>query len=192
MKIQEAQQILHDNGFLMENLSEDTLSDILWDNLNTDHNTSIQGIRKVCDFLEYDLRKSIEKASVKRIAETIVKLYNLGYESERFHPNHQRKIELKDAMKAAALIKAKAQETMTENKHFDLWQYKLQVKKLLKPIQIKYGYKTFDSMRSYIQWESYVDIVTETMKDNFEQGKTPEQCVEQIKEILIDSVKHGG
>lgn len=79
-----------------------------------------------------------------------------------------------------------------ENKHFDLWQYKLQVKKLLKPIQIKYGYKTFDAMRSYIQWESYVDIVTETMKDNFEQGKTPEQCVEQIKEILIDSVKHGG
>ena len=79
-----------------------------------------------------------------------------------------------------------------ENRHFDLWQYKLQVKKLLKPIQIKYGYKTFDAMRSYIQWESYVDIVTDTMKDNFEQGKTPEQCVEQIKEILIDSVKHGG
>lgn len=192
MKIQEAQQILHDNGFLMENLSEDTLSDILWDNLNTDHNTSIQGIRKICDFLEYDLRKSIEKASVKRIAETIVKLYNLGYESERFHPNHQRKIELKDAMKAAALIKAKAQETMTENKHFDLWQYKLQVKKLLKPIQIKYGYKTFDAMRSYIQWESYVDIVLDTMKDNFEQSNTPEQCVKQIEELLIDSRKHGG
>lgn len=192
MKIQEAQQILHDNGFLMENLTEDIISDILWDNLNTDTNTSMQGIRKVCDFLEYDLGKPIERASVKRIAETIVKLYNLGYESERFHPNHQRKIELKDAMKAAALIKEKAQETMTENKHFDLWQYKLQVKKLLKPIQIKYGYKTFDAMRSYIQWESYVDIVTETMKNNFEQGKTPEQCVEQIKEILIDSIKHGG
>ena len=192
MKIQEAQQILHDNGFLMENLSEDTISDILWDNLNTDKNTSIQGIQKVCDFLEYDLRKSIEKASVKRIAETIVKLYNLGYESERFHPNHQRKIELKDAIKAAALIKAKAQETMTENSHFDLWQYKLQVKKLLKPIQIKYGYKNFDAMRSYIQWESYVDIVLDTMKDNFEQGNTPEQCVKQIEELLIDSRKHGG
>lgn len=79
-----------------------------------------------------------------------------------------------------------------ENKHFDFWQYKLQVKKLLKPIQIKYGYKNFEAMRSYIQWESYVDIVTETMKTNFDQGKTPEQCVEQIKEILIDSIKHGG
>jgi hypothetical protein len=115
MKLEEAHQILHDNGFLMENITEDILSDILWDNLNTDTNTSMQGIRKVCDFLEYDLGKPIERASVKRIAETIVKLYNLGYESERFHPNHQRKIELKDAMKAAALIKAKAKETMTEN-----------------------------------------------------------------------------
>jgi hypothetical protein len=115
MKIQEAQQILHDNGFLMETITEDIISDILWDNLNTDTNTSMKGIRKVCDFLEYDLGKPIERASVKRIAETIVKLYNLGYESERFHPNHQRKIELKDAMKSAALIKAKAQETMTEN-----------------------------------------------------------------------------
>jgi len=79
-----------------------------------------------------------------------------------------------------------------ENRHFDLWQYKLQVKKLLKPIQIKYGYKNFDAMRSYIQWESYVDIVLDTMKDNFEQGKTPEQCVKQIEELLIDSIKQGG
>ncbi len=115
MKLEEAQQILHDNGFLIESITEDIISDILWDNLNTDTNTSMKGIRKVCDFLEYDLAKPIERASVKRIAETIVKLYNLGYESERFHPNHQRKIELKDAMKAAALIKAKAKETMTEN-----------------------------------------------------------------------------
>ena len=78
------------------------------------------------------------------------------------------------------------------NKHFELWQYKLQVKKLLKPVQIKYHYKNFEAMRSYISWEGYVDIVTETMKDNFEQGKTPEQCAEQIKEILIDTIKQGG
>ena len=114
MRLDEAQQILEKNGFLMETITEDILSDILWDNLNTDTNTSMQGIRKVCDFLEYDLGKPIERASVKRIAETIVKLYNLGYESERFHPNHQRKIELKDAIKAATLIKSKAKETMTE------------------------------------------------------------------------------
>jgi hypothetical protein len=63
---------------------------------------------------------------------------------------------------------------------------------LLKPIQIKYGYKNFEAMRSYIQWESYVDIVLDTMKDNFEQGNTPEQCVKQIEELLIDSRKHGG
>lgn len=79
-----------------------------------------------------------------------------------------------------------------ENRHFDFWQWKLQVKKLLKPVQIKYHYKNFEAMRSYISWEGYVDIVTETMKDNFEQGKTPEQCAEQIKEILIDTIKQGG
>ena len=198
MKIQEAQQILHDNGFLMENLTEDIISDILWDNLNTDTNTSMQGIRKVCDFLEYDLGKPIERASVKRIAETIVKLYNLGYESERFHPNRQRKIELKDAMKAAALIKSKAKEaitetTMTENKHFDLWQYKLSVKKELnKWLKSKTWFKSFDYMRSYIKWEIMVDIVTETMKDYFEQGKSVDDCVEQIKGLAEEAIKIGG
>ena len=159
MKIQEAQQILHDNGFLMENLSEDTISDILWDNLNTDHNTSIQGIRKVCDFLEYDLRKSIEKTSVKRIAETIVKLYNLGYESERFHPNHQRKIELKDAMKAAEAIKANAIKAKTKSSNtYDYW------------IEVDFGdddpafdaINGLDKFRQYNvqkQWNDYIDDV---------------------------------
>ena len=52
MELNEAQQILNNHGFLMENLTEDTISDILWDKLNTDHNTSTKGIRKVCEFLE--------------------------------------------------------------------------------------------------------------------------------------------
>jgi hypothetical protein len=161
MKIQEAQQILHDNGFLMENITEDTISDILWDNLNTDTNTSIQGIRKVCEFLEYDLGKPIERASVKRIAETIVKLYNLGYESEKFHPNGQRKIELIDAKKAAEAIKANAIKAKTNNT-YDYW------------IEVYFGdddpaydaINGLDKFRQYNvqkQWNDYIDDVKYSM-----------------------------
>lgn len=154
MELKEAQQILNKHGFLMENLTEDTISDILWDKLNTDHNTSTKGIRKVCEFLEYELGKSVEKSSVKRIAEAIVKLYNLGYESENFHPNGQRKIELKDAKAAAEAIKAKA-------KHSNTYKYW---------IEVYFGdddpafdaINGLDKFRQYNiqkQWNDYIDDV---------------------------------
>ena len=155
MELNEAQQILNKHGFLMENLTEDTISDILWDKLNTDHNTSTKGIRKVCEFLEYELGKSVEKSSVKRIAEAIVKLYNLGYESENFHPNGQRKIELKDAKAAAEAIKAKAK---SGNSNYDYW------------IEVYFGdddpafdaINGLDKFRQYNiqkQWNDYIDDV---------------------------------
>ena len=155
MELNEAQQILNKHGFLMENLTEDTISDILWDKLNTDHNTSTKGIRKVCEFLEYELGKSVEKSSVKRIAEAIVKLYNLGYESENFHPNGQRKIELKDAKVAAEAIKAKAKSS---NSNYDYW------------IEVYFGdddpafdaINGLDKFRQYNiqkQWNDYIDDV---------------------------------
>ena len=154
MELDEAQQILNNHGFLMENLTEDTISDILWDKLNTDHNTSTKGIRKVCEFLEYELGKSVEKSSVKRIAEAIVKLYNLGYESENFHSNGQRKIELKDAKAAAEAIKAKAKPSNT----YKYW------------IEVYFGdddpafdaINGLDKFRQYNiqkQWNDYIDDV---------------------------------
>lgn len=155
MELNEAKKILNEHGFLMENLTEDTISDILWDKLNTDHNTSTKGIRKVCEFLEYELGKSVEKSSVKRIAEAIVKLYNLGYESENFHPNGQRKIELKDAKAAAEAIKAKAKSS---NSNYDYW------------IEVYFGdddpafdaINGLDKFRQYNvqkQWNDYIDDV---------------------------------
>lgn len=154
MELKEARQILNKHGFLMENLSEDTISDILWDKLNTDHNTSTKGIRKVCEFLEYEFGKSVEKSSVKRIAEAIVKLYNLGYESENFHPNGQRKIELKDAKAAAEAIKAKTKSSNT----YKYW------------IEVYFGdddpafdaINGLDKFRQYNiqkQWNDYIDDV---------------------------------
>lgn len=163
MELNEAQQILNNHGFLMENLSEDKISDILWDKLNTGNNTSTKGIRKVCDFLEYELGKSIEKASVKRIAETIVKLYNLGYESENFHPNGQRKIELIDAKKAAEAIKANAIKAKTKDSNtYDYW------------IEVDFGdddpafdaINGLDKFRQYNvqkQWNDYIDDVKYSM-----------------------------
>ena len=163
MELNEAQQILNNHGFLMENLSEDKISDILWDKLNTGNNTSTKGIRKVCDFLEYELGKSIEKASVKRIAETIVKLYNLGYESENFHPNGQRKIELIDAKKAAEAIKANAIKAKTKDSNtYDYW------------IEVYFNdddpafdaINALDKFRQYNiqkQWNDYIDDVKYSM-----------------------------
>ena len=80
-----------------------------------------------------------------------------------------------------------------ENKHFDLWQYKLSVKKELnKWLKQKTWFKSFDYMRSYIKWEIMVDIVTETMKDYFEEGKSVNDCVEQIKGLAEEAIKIGG
>ena len=79
------------------------------------------------------------------------------------------------------------------NKHFELWQYKLSVKKELnKWLKNKTWFKSFDYMRSYIKWEIMVDIVTETMKDYFEQGKSVDDCVEQIKGLAEEAIKIGG
>ncbi len=163
MELNEAQQILNNHGFLMENLSEDTIADILWDKLNTDNNTSTNGIRKVCEYLEYDLGRSIEKSSVKRIAETIVKLYNLGYDSEKFHPNGQRKIELNDAKKAAEAIKAKVKAK--SNNTYEYW------------IEVYFNdddpafdaINALDKFRQYNvqkQWNDYIDDVKYSMVGN--------------------------
>ena len=79
------------------------------------------------------------------------------------------------------------------NKHFELWQYKLSVKKELnKWLKTKTWFKSFDYMRSYIKWEIMVDIVTETMKDYFEQGKSVNDCVEQIIGLAEEAIKIGG
>lgn len=68
-----------------------------------------------------------------------------------------------------------------ENKHFDFWQYKLEVKKILnKWLKTQKWYKNFDELRSNISWELYIDIVKENMKNGFEEGLTAEQCVDGI------------
>ena len=70
---------------------------------------------------------------------------------------------------------------IVENKHFDFWQYKLEVKKILnKWLKTQKWYKNFDELRSNISWELYIDIVKENMKDGFEEGLTVEQCAEGI------------
>lgn len=80
-----------------------------------------------------------------------------------------------------------------ENKHFDLWQYKLSVKKELnKWLKEKRWFKSFDSMRAYIQWEIMVDIVKDTMKDYFEEGKSVNDCVEQIIGLAEEARQIGG
>lgn len=80
-----------------------------------------------------------------------------------------------------------------ENKHFDLWQYKLSVKKELnKWLKEKRWFKSFDSMRGYIKWEIMVDIVTDTMKEYFEEGKSVNECVEQIIGLAEEARQIGG
>lgn len=77
------------------------------------------------------------------------------------------------------------------NKHFELWQYKLAVKKELnKWLKIDKHWKSFDDLRSSINWECYVDIV-DRMKEYFKFGKTVEECVENIKEMADDAYKRG-
>ena len=79
------------------------------------------------------------------------------------------------------------------NKHFELWQYKLAVKKELnKWLKEKRWFKSFDSMRSYIQWEIMVDIVKDTMKEYFEEGKSVNDCVEQIIGLAEEARQIGG
>ena len=192
MELNEAKQILNKHGFLMENLTEDKLSDILWDNLNTGNNISTKGIRKVCDYLEYDLGKSIEKASVKRIAESIVKLYNLGYDDEITHPNGMRKIELKDAKKAAEIIKSKAKEE--SSKTYEYW------------IEVYFGdddpafdaINGLDKFREYNvqkQWNDYIDDVKYEMVGGGcvrVEGNDKDflnYLIQFIKETDLDSVR---
>lgn len=75
---------------------------------------------------------------------------------------------------------------IVENKHFDFWQYKLEVKKIVnKWLKTQKWYKNFNELRSSISWELYIDIVKENMKDSFEKGLTAEQCAE----VIIDLAK---
>lgn len=77
---------------------------------------------------------------------------------------------------------------IVENKHFDFWQYKLEVKKIVnKWIKTQKWYKDFDELRSSISWELYINIVKENMKDGFEKGLTAEQCAEEIIDLAKEA-----
>lgn len=77
---------------------------------------------------------------------------------------------------------------IVENKHFDFWQYKLEVKKIVnKWIKTQKWYKNFDELRSSISWELYIDIVKENMKESFEKGLTTEQCAEGIIDLAKEA-----
>jgi hypothetical protein len=77
---------------------------------------------------------------------------------------------------------------IVENKHFDFWQYKLEVKKIVnKWLKTQKWYKNFDELRSSISWELYIDIVKENMKESFEKGLTTEQCAEEIIDLAKEA-----
>jgi len=77
---------------------------------------------------------------------------------------------------------------IVENKHFDFWQYKLEVKKIVnKWIKTQKWYKNFDELRSSISWELYIDIVKENMKESFEKGLTTERCAEEIIDLAKEA-----
>lgn len=81
---------------------------------------------------------------------------------------------------------------LESNSHFELWQYKLAVKKELnKWLKTDRRWKSFDNLRAYCSWECYIDIV-ERMKEFFEDDKSVEECVENIKEIAEETYKIGG
>lgn len=78
------------------------------------------------------------------------------------------------------------------NKHFELWQYKLSVKKELNNwLKKDPRWESFEKLRGYCSWECSIDIV-EQMKEDFENGKSVEECVENIKEIAEEAYKMGG
>lgn len=78
------------------------------------------------------------------------------------------------------------------NKHFELWQYKLSVKKEINNwLKKDPRWESFQKLRGYCSWECYIDIV-EQMKEDFENGKSVEECVEHIKEIAEEAYKIGG
>ena len=79
---------------------------------------------------------------------------------------------------------------LVENHHFDLWQYKLTVKKMLKGNLFgeNKGYRTFEELRAGIQWELFIDIV-DTMKQFFEEDKTPEECIAKIRDMAKEAME---
>ena len=78
------------------------------------------------------------------------------------------------------------------NKHFEFWQYKLQVKKNLNNwIKTQKWYKNFDELRASISWELYIDIVKETMKFHFDAGSSPDDCAVEIIEMAKEAAKKG-
>lgn len=109
MNLNEAKQILNNNGYILESISEDEISDILWNNLPA--NKSMKGIKHVREFLSYEI-ENLGRASVARIAKAIADLYNIGYDNETYHPKNVNKITPDVAIKSAKLIKQKAKENM--------------------------------------------------------------------------------
>lgn len=112
---------------------------------------------------------------------------------QEHHEQQQMEDDAYWEMQEATKILNKHGFMLVENRHFDFWQYKLSVKKELnKWLKNKTWFKSFDYMRSYIKWEIMVDIVTETMKDYFEEGKSVNDCVEQIIGLAEEAIKIGG
>lgn len=70
---------------------------------------------------------------------------------------------------------------LVENRHFDFWQFKLQVKKILNRwLKTEKWFKTFDEMRGSISWELGIDIVKDSMKDGYNAGHQPEAVADSI------------
>ena len=63
---------------------------------------------------------------------------------------------------------------LVENHHFDLWQYKLTVKKMLK-----------GNLFGENKWYRIVD----TMKQFFEEDKTPEECIAKIRDMAKEAME---
>lgn len=80
-----------------------------------------------------------------------------------------------------AITKLKEHGFIVENRHFDFWQYKLAVKKILNQwLKTEKWFKSFDEMRGSISWELGIDVVKDSMKDAFEIGHDVKTCADSI------------
>lgn len=86
------------------------------------------------------------------------------------------------------LIKKMDESVISENSHFDYWQWKLRVKRLVKAIIGENSFwQSFDALRGAISWELGIDIVKDTMKKHYDNGDSPEACFEEIKELADEA-----
>ena len=52
-------------------------------------------------------------------------------------------------------------------------------------------FKNFEDLRAQILWEEYIDIVKQSMKDNFEDGFAPEDCAKGIIGLAKEAMMKG-